>query len=85
MSFGLRLPNKSLEVPEIGIPMTLEAHNFVCKPLIEMRFEAKLYPSLKAFQWYVARHLHTNKSRRFLTFSGRESNWQFDFRSLFWP
>ncbi len=29
---------------------------------------------MRVFQWYVARHLHVRKSRRFLTFNGRESN-----------
>jgi hypothetical protein len=28
--------------PKIGTPMTLEAHNFVCRPLIEMRSKTKL-------------------------------------------
>jgi hypothetical protein len=32
----------SLEIPKIGSPKTLEAHNFVCKPLIDVKFEAKL-------------------------------------------
>ncbi len=43
-------------------PMTLGAHNFVCKHAIEMRFEAKLQPLLKAFQWYVAHELNTTES-----------------------
>ncbi len=30
------------------------------------------------------RHLHANKSRRFLTFNGRESNWHFDSRFSIW-
>jgi hypothetical protein len=30
------------EIPKIGTPVTLEAHNFVCKPSIEVRFKAKL-------------------------------------------
>ncbi len=46
------------------------AHNFVCKPLIEMSFQAKLQPLLRTFQQYVALHLHARKSGRFLTFSG---------------
>jgi len=33
----LGLPNGSLKIPEIGIPMILEAHNFACKPLIQLR------------------------------------------------
>jgi hypothetical protein len=32
----------SPEIPEIGPPKTLEAHNFLWKKTIEMRFETKL-------------------------------------------
>jgi hypothetical protein len=28
--------------PEIGTPVTLEAHNFLCKPLIEISYKEKL-------------------------------------------
>jgi hypothetical protein len=31
----------SLEILEMGIPSTLEAHNFLCRHEIEVRFEAK--------------------------------------------
>jgi hypothetical protein len=37
MSFCLRLPSRSPEILENGIFMTLEAHNIMCRPLIEMR------------------------------------------------
>jgi len=30
------------DIPKIGIFATLGAHNFLCRPLIEMRFEEKL-------------------------------------------
>jgi hypothetical protein len=40
-----------------------------------MRSIAKLYPSSRVFQRYVARYLHTKESRQFLTFNGLESNW----------
>ncbi len=40
--FVLGLPNGSPEIAEIGIPATLRAHNFACRPPIEMSFEAKL-------------------------------------------
>ncbi len=53
--------NESLEILEIGTPATLEAHNVLCKPSIEVRSKAKLYPSSRAFQRYVARHLNTRK------------------------
>jgi hypothetical protein len=72
--FVLGLPNGSPEIPKIRTLATLGAHNFACRPPIEMRYEAKLYPLLKDFQWYAARHLHARKSGRFLIFNGRESN-----------
>ncbi len=34
----------------IGTPTILGAHNFVCRPSIKVRFEAKLQPSSKTFQ-----------------------------------
>jgi len=40
--FVLRLQSGNLEILEIEIPSTLEAHNFMCKPPIEVKFEAKL-------------------------------------------
>ncbi len=83
--FVPRLPSGSPEIPSTGIPATLRAHNFLCRPPIAMRSEAKLYPSSRAFQRYVASCLHARKSGRFLTFSGRESNCQFDSQPFFWP
>jgi hypothetical protein len=41
--FVPRLPNGSPEIPKVETPTTLGPHNFVCKPPIEMRSEAKLY------------------------------------------
>ncbi len=76
---------ESPKIPKIWISTTLEAHNFLCKPLIEVRSKVKLCPLLRYFQWYVAHHLHASKSRRFLTFNGRESNWQFNSWLFFWP
>jgi hypothetical protein len=32
----------SPEIPKIGTLVTLKAHNFLCRPPIEVRFEAKL-------------------------------------------
>jgi len=37
MSFCFGSP----EIPKIEIPGTLEGHNFLCKPLIEVKFETK--------------------------------------------
>ncbi len=85
---GFSLPGLrrgSPEIPPIETPATLEPHNFVSRPRIEVRFKAKLYLSLRAFQRYVANCLQPSKSGRFLTFSGQESNWQFDSRPFFWP
>jgi hypothetical protein len=64
------LPFGNPGIPKVGTPATLGAHNFVCRPPIEMKSKSKLYPSLRAFQRYITRHLHARKSRRFLAFSG---------------
>jgi hypothetical protein len=42
MSFAPKLPSWSPKIPKIGTSTTLGAHNFFCKPLIEMTFEVKL-------------------------------------------
>jgi hypothetical protein len=42
MTFCLELPFGSPEIANIGIPTTLGSHNFVCRPSMETRFEAKL-------------------------------------------
>ncbi len=83
--FVLGLSSWSSEILKIRTPMILEAHNFVCRPPIEVRSIEKLQSSLKFFQWYVARHLHVKKSGQFLTFSAQKSNQHHDFRPLFWP
>jgi hypothetical protein len=36
------LPSGSPKIFKVGTPVTLGAHNFVCKSLIEMRFKEKL-------------------------------------------
>jgi hypothetical protein len=40
--FVMGLPSGSPKIPKNGTLATLEVHNFVCKPLIEMRSKAKL-------------------------------------------
>jgi len=40
--FFPKLPSWELAIPKIGTPITLDAHNFLCKQNIEMRFEANL-------------------------------------------
>ncbi len=67
-----------LEILKLGTPTTLGPHNFLFRPLIEMRSTAKLQPSSRGFQWYVACHLQKRKSGQFSTFNGQESNYQFD-------
>jgi hypothetical protein len=40
--FVLGLLNENLEIPKIKTPVTLKAHNFVCRPPIEVKSEGKL-------------------------------------------
>jgi hypothetical protein len=63
------LPNGSTKIRKVESLATLGSHNFVCRPLIELRSKAKLYPLSRFFQQYVARHLHARKSGRFPTFN----------------
>jgi hypothetical protein len=42
MTFLPGLPSGSPEIPKLGTLVTLGAHNFVCRPPIEMRFEKRL-------------------------------------------
>ncbi len=42
MAFFPGLPSGSLEIPKVGIPATLGAHNFVYKPPIDMRSKTQL-------------------------------------------
>jgi hypothetical protein len=71
------LPSGSPEIPTIRTLITLGAHNFAWKLQIIMSLS-------RAFQWHVACYLQAKKSGQFLTFSGRESNCQFDSRPFFW-
>jgi len=64
------LPSGSFEIPTTRILATLGAHNFACRPPIEMKFETKFYSSSRAFHRYVAHHLNIRKLGRFPTFSG---------------
>ncbi len=68
------LSNGSPKIAPIGTPTTLEPHNFTNRPWIEMRSEAKLQLSSRAFQWFVACPFQLSKSGQFLIFFGRESN-----------
>jgi hypothetical protein len=42
MAFFLGSQVGSLTIIEIETPTILDAHNFLCKPLIEVKFEKKL-------------------------------------------
>ncbi len=44
------LPSESPEILKVGTLATLEAHNFVCRPLIEMKFKSKLQLSKGMWQ-----------------------------------
>ncbi len=61
--------SRDSQIAQVGTPATLEPHNFASRPQIEIRSKAKLQPSSRAFQQYVAHHLQTSKSARFPTFS----------------
>jgi hypothetical protein len=39
----------SLEIPEFGTSITLEAHNFVCRPLIEVKSIKKFVALVESF------------------------------------
>ncbi len=64
----------NLKIPEIGILATLEAHNFLCKSSIEVRYKTKLYPLLRSLQQYVAHHFHARNLGQFPNFNGREAS-----------
>ncbi len=66
-------------------PGTLGAHNFRLQSSIATRSEPKLQFSSRAFQRRVALQNRMLGRGRFLTFSGRESNCQFDSQPFFCP
>ncbi len=66
--FVSELPSGSLKIAKVETSTTLGPHNFVCKPPIQMRFNAKLQPSSRTFQQYVTHHLHVRRLGRFPTF-----------------
>ncbi len=85
---GIFFPGLSRRSPEtvpVWTPGTLGIHNFLLRPRIGMRSKEILQLSLRAFQRHVVLLLQTLGSGRFLTFSGRESNCQFDSRPFFCP
>ncbi len=66
-------------------PGTLGAHNSRLQSSIATRSEPKLQPLLRSFQRHVALLIRRSGRGRFLTFSGRQSNCQFDSRPFFCP
>ncbi len=66
-------------------PGTLGAHNSRLLSLIAMRSKPILYPSSRSFQRRIALSIRRSRRGRFPTFSGRESNCQFDSRPFFCP
>ncbi len=82
MAFCPGTPNP--EIATVEIPATMWDHNFLCRPPITMRSEAKLQPSSRTFQRRLARLLHVSTLGQFPTFCGRESNCQFDSQPFFW-
>ncbi len=78
------VPKLSRNCPEWS-PGTLGAHNSRLQSLIATRSKPKLYPSSRSFQRRIALSIRRSGRGRFLTFNGRESNWQFDSRPFFCP
>ncbi len=78
------VPKLSRNCPEWS-PGTLGAHNSRLRSLIATMSEPNLWPSPRSFQRRIALSIRRSGRGRFLTFSGRESNCQFDSRPLFCP
>ncbi len=66
-------------------PGTLGAHNSRFRSLITMRSQPNLYPSSRSFQRRISLSIRRSGRGRFPTFSGRESNCQFDSWPFFFP
>ncbi len=73
------------EIVPVWTPWTLGNHNFAPRARIGTRFEPKLQLLSRAFQRHVVLPLQTSGRGRFPTFSGQESNCQFDSRPFFCP
>ncbi len=61
-----------------GTPGTLNHHNSRLQSWIATRSEPKLQPSSRSFQRHVALSNRTSEGGRFQTFSGPESNCEFE-------
>jgi hypothetical protein len=49
MAFCPKTPKWDPEIPKVGIPTILRPQNFVCRPLIGMRFEKKIVALVEVF------------------------------------
>ncbi len=78
------VPKLSRNCPDQS-PGTLGAHNSRLQSPIAMRSEPKLQPSSRSFQCRVSISILMSGRGRFSTFSGRESNCQFDSQPFFCP
>ncbi len=84
LSRDSQLGSPNAKFSKLGLLAFWKAITFFFKPLIEVRSKEKLQPLSRAFQRYVARHLHACISGQFPTFNGRGSNGHFDSRPFFW-
>ncbi len=75
--FVPRLPRSPKTIP-VWTLGTLRDQNSLFRPLIRMKSQENLQLFSRAFQQCVALHLHAPGLGRFPTFSGWESNCQFD-------
>jgi len=85
MTFCLETPKWESQNSQSWDFRNFGAHNFVCRPSIEMKFKAKIVALVESFPTVCCTHLHTRKLGRFPTFGGWESNCQFDFQPFLWP
>ncbi len=74
-----------LKLSRFWTPGTLGHHSFSPRPPTGTRSQPNLQPPSRAFQCRVALSQRTSGAGGFPTFSGRESNCQFDSRPLFCP
>ncbi len=79
------LPRRSPETVSGYTLGTLGTHISWLRPPIGVRSKPKLQLSSRAFQCPIAFLLQMSERGQFLTFSGRESNCQFDSRPFFCP
>jgi hypothetical protein len=82
--FRVGVPKLSRNCPGWSLE-TLGAHNSRLQSLITTRSKPNLYPSSRSFRRHITLSIRRSGRGRFPTFSGRESNWQFDSQPFFCP